>query len=74
MMGTSEKMSSMECRFCHGLVGTEYGEVRKLERHMVNSHDIHFEKHFALALFFISNEESDIIQGVFFSLDSVKGL
>ena len=41
MMGTSEKMSSMECRFCHGLVGTEYGEVRKLERHMVNSHDMY---------------------------------
>ena len=61
MMGTSEKMSSMECRFCHGLVGTEYGEVRKLERHMVNSHDIHYEKDFALALFFISNEEFDTI-------------
>ena len=47
-------ISSIECRFYHGIVGTEYGEVRKLERHLVNSHDIHIHIHyvkdFALAM------------------------
>ena len=53
----TEKVECLECRFCHGLVGTEAGEVGKLERHLVDTHDILFDKEFSLATFFITTEE-----------------
>ena len=53
----TERVECLECRFCHGLVGTEAGEVRKLERHLEDTHDILFDKEFSLATFFITAEE-----------------
>ena len=53
----TERVECLECRFCHGLVGTEAGEVRKLERHLVDTHDILFNKQLSLATFFITTEE-----------------
>ena len=52
-----QKVECLECRFCHGLVGTEAGEVGKLERHLVDTHDILLNRQLSLATFFITTEE-----------------
>ena len=53
--------SSLTCRFCHGRVGTEHGQLQKLERHMENCHDMYYEKDFTLVLNILSDEEIRII-------------
>ena len=50
------------CRFCNGrVVGTSEGDLTKLERHMMNSHDMLFAKEFSVVLNIISQEEVESI-------------
>ena len=49
------------CRFCNGRVGTSEGDLTKLEKHMINSHDMLFAKEFSIVLNIISQEEVESI-------------
>ena len=54
-------MTSMtvECIFCQAKVGTSPGSLRKLERHMREGHDLHFNQHLSSALNFLSEPETE---------------
>ena len=51
------KTASVSCRFCQARVGAEDGDLDKIDRHLENSHDIYHERHLAMLLCFISDQE-----------------
>ena len=60
-MNSMTRTRYVTCRFCNGRVGTDEGDLTKLEKHMINAHDMLFAKEFSAILNILSQEEVESI-------------
>ena len=49
------------CLFCRAKVGTSGGSLTKLERHLRQGHDLHYNSELSAALHFLSEQETETL-------------